>query len=210
MKKLLGPTSTKTVALIVVMTMCLFGVQAATASASGTGEQRVGVTDRTVAHTNKGDLKSRIIGTTGNGRKVTGSFVPLNFTRHDGKVLVRGLVQGVVHERNGERTTFAKLKTIRVKSINGAPVRTGSLGSARALATCDILHLVLAPLDLDLLGLQVHLDRVVLDIVAVTGAGKLLGNLLCAVTGLLDGGLGGLLGQLVDLLNQILGALRLG
>ena len=54
------------------------------------------------------------------------------------------------------------------------------------------------PLDLDLLGLQVHLDRVVLDIVAQTGAGNLLGNLLCAVTGLLDGGLNGVLGRLVS------------
>ena len=79
------------------------------------------------------------------------------------------------------------------------------------MAACDVLHLVLGPLDLDLLGLQVHLDKVVLDIVAATGAGNLLGNLLCAVTGLLDGGpLAGLLGQLNDLLNQILDALNLG
>jgi hypothetical protein len=67
---------------------------------------------------------------------------------------------------------------------------------------CDILHLVLGPLDLDLLGLQVHLDRVVLDITAVPGAGNLLGNLLCAITGLLDGT--GQLAQLVALLNQLL------
>jgi len=96
-----------------------------------------------------------------------------------------------------------------VKSINGTPARSGDRTAARA--TCDILHLVLAPLDLDLLGLKVHLDRVVLNIVAESGAGKLLGNLLCSVTGLLDGGpLAGLLGQLSDLLNQILGRLRLG
>ena len=50
-----------------------------------------------------------------------------------------------------------------------------------------------------------------LDIVAATGAGNLLGNLLCSVTGLLDGGpLAGLLGQLNTLLNQILAALNLG
>lgn len=71
--------------------------------------------------------------------------------------------------------------------------------------TCDILNLVLGPLDLDLLGLQVHLDQIVLDIVAESGAGNLLGNLLCAVAGLLDDG--GALSGLTDLLNQILGAL---
>lgn len=71
---------------------------------------------------------------------------------------------------------------------------------------------MLGPLDLNVLGLQVSLQRVVLDIVAVSGAGQLLGNLLCAVAGLLDGGglLAGLLGQLTTLLNQILGALNLG
>ena len=41
-----------------------------------------------------------------------------------------------------------------------------------------------------------------LDIVAQTGAGNLLGNLPCAVTGLLDGGLNGALGRLVQPLNQ--------
>jgi hypothetical protein len=57
----------------------------------------------------------------------------------------------------------------------------------------------------------VHLDRVRLDIVAVSGPGNLLGNLLCAVAGLLDntgtGGLSGLLQSIVNLLNQILGQL---
>ena len=92
--------------------------------------------------------------------------------------------------------------------MNGTPARNGRVDASRA--TCDILHLVLAPLDLNLLGLKVHLDRVVLNIVAASGAGNLLGNLLCAVTGLLDGGLGGQLGLLTTLLNRILGALRLG
>jgi hypothetical protein len=73
-----------------------------------------------------------------------------------------------------------------------------------ALATCDILHLVLGPLDLNLLGLVVHLDQVVLDITAETGSGNLLGNLLCAITGLLDGGGGA---NLVELLNTMLALL---
>ena len=158
-----------------------------------------------VAHTRAGDLTSRIVGSTSTGRDVTGSFVPLRFVKRDGKLFVRGLVQGVVHEKGGKRTTFAQLRTMRVKTVNGTPAHARS-----TTATCDILNLVLAPLDLDLLGLKVHLDRVVLNIVAATGAGKLLGNLLCAVTGLLDGGIGGALGRLVGLLNQILGALRLG
>lgn len=184
-------------ALVVVLAMCLLSAQAATATPTA---------DRQVAHTRAGTLTSHISGSTASGRDVTGSFVPLKFVKRDGRVLVRGLVQGVVHQRNGDRTTFAQLRTVRVRSIDGTPVHT----RPAARATCDILHLNLAPLDLDLLGLRVHLDRVVLDIVAATGAGNLLGNLLCAVTGLLDGGLQGALGRLVDLLDQILGVLRLG
>ena len=55
-----------------------------------------------------------------------------------------------------------------------------------AQASCSILDLVLGPLHLDLLGLVVDLNQVVLDITGATGAGNLLGNLLCAITGLLD------------------------
>jgi len=75
-------------------------------------------------------------------------------------------------------------------------------------ATCEILTLELGPLDLNLLGLRIQLDRVVLEITAQQGGG-LLGDLLCAVANLLNGtgGLGGLLNQLVGLLDQILGQL---
>jgi hypothetical protein len=75
-------------------------------------------------------------------------------------------------------------------------------------SSCQVLNLVLGPLDLDLLGLQVHLDQVVLNITAQPGPGNLLGNLLCAVAGLLDGsGTGGVLNGITALLNRILGAL---
>ena len=64
---------------------------------------------------------------------------------------------------------------------------------------CPILHLELGPLDLNLLGLRVQLNQVVLDVDAIPGPGNLLGNLLCAVAGLLDGvDLGGVLGNLLQ------------
>jgi hypothetical protein len=55
--------------------------------------------------------------------------------------------------------------------------------------TCPILDLQLGPIDLDLLGLQVETSRIHLEIWAEPGEGQLLGNLLCAVAHLLDGGL---------------------
>ena len=51
-------------------------------------------------------------------------------------------------------------------------------------------------------------SEVVLLIEAIPGAGNLLGNLLCAVAGLLNGGLlselSNLLGAITDLLNALL------
>jgi hypothetical protein len=77
---------------------------------------------------------------------------------------------------------------------------------------CDILNLELGATTIDLLGLVIDLSQVNLDIVAESGAGNLLGNLLCAVAGLLDtnpldAALGGLLDSINGLLDQLLGGL---
>ena len=83
--------------------------------------------------------------------------------------------------------------------------------SARALQqqpeSCQILNLVLGPLDLNLLGLEVHLNRIVLDIEATPGPGNLLGNLLCAIAGLLDNT--GVVNPIRRILNAVLAILRL-
>ena len=70
-----------------------------------------------------------------------------------------------------------------------------------------ILNLQLGPIHLDLLGPVLDTNQIIVTLNAVSGAGNLLGNLLCAVTNLLNGGIGGALNQIVDLLNQILAAL---
>ena len=70
------------------------------------------------------------------------------------------------------------------------------------VVNCQILNLIIRPIDLNLLGLVVHLDRVHLNITAVPGSGNLLGNLLCSVAHLLDGP--NFLGNVRSLLNQAL------
>lgn len=60
------------------------------------------------------------------------------------------------------------------------------ISDIQAPSTCDILTLVLGPLHLDLLGLVVDLNQVVLTITGERGPGNLLGNLLCGLAGLLD------------------------
>jgi len=84
-------------------------------------------------------------------------------------------------------------------------------GLSTTAASCPILHLVLGPLDLNLLGLRIQLNRVVLDITAESGGG-ILGDLLCGVAGLLDNptGLAALLNQILDALGGILNAAATG
>jgi hypothetical protein len=68
---------------------------------------------------------------------------------------------------------------------------------------CEILNLRLGPINLDLLGLVVRTNRIQVRIDAVPGPGNLLGNLLCAITGLLDPQTAGVRQQ-VPALNAIL------
>jgi len=56
-------------------------------------------------------------------------------------------------------------------------------------SSCPILNLSLGPINLDLLGLNVDTSPICLDITAVPGTSALLGNLLCSIAGLLNGGL---------------------
>ena len=65
---------------------------------------------------------------------------------------------------------------------------------------------MLGPLNLNLLGLVIDLNQVVLNITAVPGAGNLLGNLLCAVVNLLNGLT--TLGQIAALLTAIIAFLN--
>jgi len=146
-----------------------------------------------------GALETKVRGTFGRSGTVRGTFEPSRFVYKRGDVHAVGTLHALM--RKGDGTLVGQAN--RQVSI---PVRNGQASAAK---TCDILHLVLGPLDLNLLGLKVHLNRVVLDITAVSGAGNLLGNLLCAVAGLLDGTstLTDLL-RLANILNRILSLLR--
>ena len=125
--------------------------------------------------------------------RFAGTFTIQRFAQDGNQIVAVGTLTGTLTDSLG--------------GVLGSIVNTVSLilNAAATQATCEILHLELGPLDLNLLGLVVHLNRVVLDISAQAGPGNLLGNLLCAVANLLNGG--GPLHQIVNLLNQILGQL---
>jgi len=162
------------------------------------------VSSKPVLSNDYGKLTSRVTGSFGKGGVVDGTFTPRRFVMDDGGLAAVGMLHATLTRASGKVVgTKDTVVTVPVKSADGAPV--GKV-SARA-GDCAILHLVLGPLDLNLLGLKVHLDKVVLNIDAAPGAGNLLGNLLCAVAGLLDNT--GVLPQIRQILNSILGILRL-
>ncbi len=63
----------------------------------------------------------------------------------------------------------------------GKSTLTTSRSAASPLAICPVLDLTLGPLDLNLLGLMVHLNQVHLTITA-DSTGGVLGSLLCGLT----------------------------
>jgi hypothetical protein len=150
----------------------------------------------------QGTFASAVDGTFGDGGTVTGTFTPTEFAVQDDTLVATGVLHSVLTNADGSSAGTTD-------STVTLPVQLPGSGETAALITCNVLHLVLGPLNLNLLGLNVHLNTVVLDITAIPGAGNLLGNLLCALVGLLDGT--GLLplGQIAALLNQILALLNL-
>jgi hypothetical protein len=160
------------------MTVGLTTLTVASSSAAPTSSRSV------VGKSDAGKITSKVVGKTSNGDKVGGSFTPIKVVERDGVLYMMGFMKGVIKDA-GPDTKFSGIQTIPIKKINGSSVVDGRV--AANAGACDILNLVLGPLDLNILGLQVDLQRVVLDITAVAGAGNLLGNLLCAVVGLLDG-----------------------
>ncbi len=138
-----------------------------------------------------GTGNSLAIPITGSGTAGTfaGTLNLTSFAVQNGQLIANGIVTGTVTNAGGAVTSI--FQTI------SAPV-SNSTGSG-----CTILHLVLGPINLNILGLTVTTNQIVLDITAVPGPGNLLGNLLCSVANLLNNPNPGL----ANLLNQILGIL---
>jgi hypothetical protein len=127
---------------------------------------------------------------------VTGTLTALRLTR------VSQSSSGLV--ASGLATVTTATGTV-IGSFTNQPLTAAAIPTGPN--TCPILHLDVGPISLNLLGLVVTVpNHIVLDITAVSGPGNLLGNLLCAVTHLLDQ-TPQPLNQIVALLNQIIARL---
>lgn len=151
-----------------------------------------------------------VVGTLPDGGSFTGTLTAKQITMDPAtrQLWITGVLNGKATQAGGtvidvvdqafEKTTL---------DLGGTGTHAGLVHTA-SMVSCGILHLDLGPLHLDLLGLTVDLSEVILDVNAVTGAGNLLGNLLCALLGLLDlpGALAAIT-QILDTINNILAGL---
>jgi hypothetical protein len=103
-----------------------------------------------------------------------------SITRENGQLIASGVATVTIKGQ-----TFTSPFTAPVQLASTAPAVVGD---------CPVLNLALGPIHLDLLGLVVDTSAICVDVTAQRGQG-LLGDLLCGVAGLLDGG---------TLLDQIL------
>jgi hypothetical protein len=160
-------------------------VNAGTARAPAAGVHRVAATAVSVP------VAGTFTDNAGGTGRFVGKFIIDRFVNQNGAPAAAGTFTGTLTDSAGTSLGTASQQTVVPLAV--------------AQATCAILHLTLGPLDLDLLGLKVHLNQVVLNIDASQAPGNLLGNLLCAISHLLDPLQ---LNTLLGLLNQILAILR--
>jgi hypothetical protein len=128
------------------------------------------------------------------GSNSSGSFVGTatinKFIVQNGQLLAVGTVAGTL-----TNATTGVVSTVLTNFT--APVTI-------AQAACQILNLSIGPIHLNLLGLVIDTNTIVLNITAQPGAGNLLGNLLCAIANALNNP-----SSLATLLNGLLAALGL-
>jgi hypothetical protein len=161
----------------------------------------LGLVSTAAAQTSTQDLTKRIAvtGTAKNGKKFKGTYTINRFIKRNGKVYAVGTLKGRLKGRHVRRTGVR----MPVSDFAGA-----SGAQASQVAACKVLTLTLGPLDLNLLGLRVQLNRLNLRITAIPSSlpgGGLLGDLLCGLTNLLNPTPTGLTpAQLAAVLNAIL------
>jgi hypothetical protein len=138
-----------------------------------------------------------VTGTLSDGTALSGgnlTITKFGYDQTNKKLLVSGVLTYGSQSTGGEATTLTQTFTDVPTTL------TKSSGQQKQVGTCDILFLDLGPIFLDVLGLTVDLSEITLDINAVAGPGNLLGNLLCALVNLLNGGP---LAAILELINQI-------
>jgi hypothetical protein len=175
----------------------LLGLGVAGTAVAGTAVSRIGL-DAAQAKTFS-KLQNIPIKERDGDKRFRGRLSVLEFKQVGQEIVAVAKLTGTVTEDGDKKRVSRKINV---------PVNIPGVAELQAQATCEILDLVLGPIDLRLLGLRLQVNRIHIRLTAQQGGG-LLGDLLCQIANLLNGGnVLGQLTQIVGLLNQILGVLR--
>ncbi|MCD6034219.1 MAG: hypothetical protein K0S78_6405 [Thermomicrobiales bacterium] len=174
----------------------MLGIGVAGTAIAGTAVTQIGLDDAQAKTFSK--LKNLPVKGRDGDKRFRGELSVREFKQVGQEIVAVAKLTGTVTEDGKKK---------RVSKTVELPVSFPGVAGLQAEATCEILDLVLGPLDLRLLGLRLQINRIHIRLTAQQGGG-LLGDLLCAIANLLNGGnVLGQLTQIVGLLNQILAAL---
>jgi hypothetical protein len=122
------------------------------------------------------------------------------FAAREGQVVAIGTIAGTVRDKAGRSlgTAVVGRRELPVSVGSGADAATRASVITPQAVCASVLHLEVAPVNLNLLGAQVVTSPVVLDLTADDS--EVLGQLICSALGLV-----GNVVALVDVLNGILG-----
>ena len=180
---------------------------AATAATAACGLMLVGGTGIAQAQESPARL-TQVVPVTGT-KNFKGTYTIERFVKRGNKLYSVGTIKGKVRGKRVTKHNVRMPASVANASGTGArasqvpPLPLPPLPPGNA---CSILSLDLGPINLNLLGLVVRTNQIQLRIDAVQGAGNLLGNLLCGITGILDPNTvtNTPLGQLAQILNALL------
>src|SRR5690349_21005679 len=148
----LGPTGL--IAVVLALSMTLFG--AAVGAGSASAARAPGKIHAKAKHVK---ITAPVRGTTAAGRPVRAVFIPKAFRHVGDELRVRGVLKGKI-VRPGPDRKFRKAGVVmKVVRVDGHPVAAPTAGRAAAFppsppaGACNVLNLVLGPLDLNVLGL---------------------------------------------------------
>ena len=142
-----------------------------------------------------------IAGSATGGGTFAGTFFVQRFEARDGRVVAIGMVSGSV---SGAGTMLAGPVALPVDVGPGGQSAPASPAAAapQAAQTCQVLHLAIGAVNLNVLGLQVTTQPISIDVSGDSTGTNVLGNLTCTILTTLNNVVG-----LVNLLNQLLGVL---
>jgi hypothetical protein len=139
----------------------------------------------------------------------TGSLLIRRFAAQRGQIVALGTVTGTLTDENGVSVgvlrnvvlpvTIRRVSSVSTEKQSGASSEQVSMRKVSLQEGCQVLHLEIGPVNLNLAGLAVNLSGVAFDIAGEPGP---VGDLVCAILDLL-----GNVAAVVNLLNALLGLL---